>query len=934
MSKIRNEVLVLKVSRNINPQVWDEGRYDAFVDTLCQGREYQKEAIFTALRFLAGGQYRDLRALARENFDGNSKLAEAYGSWEAMESRLQLPDLLSCSLDLATGTGKSYVLYGIAAILLAEGKVNRVLTLCPSNTIEHGLIGKFRELAADADLQEAMPENARHHPPNIINASQSITGGCICVENYHAILKHVKSSIRESLRGGTGKHTLVLNDEAHHVASATSELRKWKEFLLDDKFGFQRIVGVSGTCYVGNDYFTDVVSRYSLRQAIEERQVKDVEYISEEPKLRGSDEKWQLIHKLHKRRTNQIKRRVKGIRPLTIVVTKNIRSCEAAAEDLRAFLQEHEGISEKQADSKVLVVTSSPKHQRNLARLRTVDNPQSKVEWITSVSMLSEGWDAKNVFQIVPHEERAFDSKLLIAQVLGRGLRVPENWHGGQPVVTIFNHESWAPRIEHLVNEILEMEKRVSSVILPDSEFHFPLHHLNYEKDEASTSATVTDEYKLFERGYLEFPTLPAEERVQVGLLDTRGRSREEKLTIRHETFTAAEVAHAMHENLAALDRETAANPDPKKRTRYAARHREEVLLQVVLETVRRSRMNESEIPDEAKQKFLGALGALRRKESRRTTYRRAAKSLLILNTQDRQSDSCSAAELLRDKTVFYRNGCENFLPKEQRDFFRELTDKDGNYAGQALLIENDYRFKTPVNLAIADSQPERKFMRGLCERENAEPLDAWLKNTAMRFYAVEYAWSKPTTRPKGAPHIKRGMFSPDFFIKQDNCILVVEIKDDSEIANPSPENTKKHEFARRHFARLNHWLFEGIESPFYQFNMLTPQDYEVFFDKLRQRDMVYYNSRLDAAILEANKVKNPTPARFGELDIVRLVTDAHANDDLPRGKEGTVMLVYERSAGGYGYEVEFEDWDEDLPFTSRAFKESDLELVAKWAKK
>ncbi|MDD9817684.1 MAG: DUF4926 domain-containing protein, partial [Gammaproteobacteria bacterium] len=87
-------------------------------------------------------------------------------------------------------------------------------------------------------------------------------------------------------------------------------------------------------------------------------------------------------------------------------------------------------------------------------------------------------------------------------------------------------------------------------------------------------------------------------------------------------------------------------------------------------------------------------------------------------------------------------------------------------------------------------------------------------------------------------------------------------------------------------------------------------------------------------AILEANKVKNPTPARFGELDIVRLVTDAHANDDLPRGKEGTVMLVYERSAGGYGYEVEFEDWDEDLPFTSRAFKESDLELVAKWAKK
>jgi type III restriction enzyme len=47
------------------------------------------------------------------------------------------------------------------------------------------------------------------------------------------------------------------------------------------------------------------------------------------------------------------------------------------------------------------------------------------VEWIFSVSMLTEGWDVQNVFQIVPHEKRAFASKLLIAQVLGRGLRVP-----------------------------------------------------------------------------------------------------------------------------------------------------------------------------------------------------------------------------------------------------------------------------------------------------------------------------------------------------------------------------------------------------------------------------------------------------------------------------------------------------------------------------
>jgi type III restriction enzyme len=68
----------------------------------------------------------------------------------------------------------------------------------------------------------------------------------------------------------------------------------------------------------------------------------------------------------------------------------------------------------------------SPEKRRkeNLVALKHVDDPASSVEWIVSVSMLTEGWDVKNVFQIVPHESRAFSSKLLIEQVLGRGLRI------------------------------------------------------------------------------------------------------------------------------------------------------------------------------------------------------------------------------------------------------------------------------------------------------------------------------------------------------------------------------------------------------------------------------------------------------------------------------------------------------------------------------
>lgn len=88
----RNEDLVLKVTRNIDPKVWDETQYEAFLDELCGTREYQKEAIRTTLRYLLGGKYASLRELAKENFDNTDELQHRYGSWASMEKHLQLPD--------------------------------------------------------------------------------------------------------------------------------------------------------------------------------------------------------------------------------------------------------------------------------------------------------------------------------------------------------------------------------------------------------------------------------------------------------------------------------------------------------------------------------------------------------------------------------------------------------------------------------------------------------------------------------------------------------------------------------------------------------------------------------------------------------------------------------------------------------------------------
>ena len=81
----RNEDLMLRVTTDIDPKVWDESRYEAFLDELCGSREYQKDSLRTTLRYLLGGKYVSLRALAKENFDNNDELQQRYGSWSGME---------------------------------------------------------------------------------------------------------------------------------------------------------------------------------------------------------------------------------------------------------------------------------------------------------------------------------------------------------------------------------------------------------------------------------------------------------------------------------------------------------------------------------------------------------------------------------------------------------------------------------------------------------------------------------------------------------------------------------------------------------------------------------------------------------------------------------------------------------------------------------
>ena len=154
-------------------------------------------------------------------------------------------------------------------------------------------------------------------------------------------------------------------------------------------------------------------------------------------------------------------------------------------------------------------------------------------------------------------------------------------------------------------------------------------------------------------------------------------------------------------------------------------------------------------------------------------------------------------------------------------------------------------------------------FVFGLLE--NARYIDSWVKSRDMGFYAIEYEYFR-----KGKDRT-RGSFNPDFFIRIDldryirilredgidcaglhnlqnhgieSIIRVVEIKsdDDDDEATPAKER-----YAAEHFKALNERLQAGESIraaangreehgiPLYLFDLLTPSQFDKWFELLRQ---------------------------------------------------------------------------------------------------
>jgi type III restriction enzyme len=136
------------------------------------------------------------------------------------------------------------------------------------------------------------------------------------------------------------------------------------------------------------------------------------------------------------------------VKPFMLVVatdTAHASALQQVIEDDKFFEGRYKG--------KVIQVHSNIRGEEKdevVQQLLTVENADNPVEIVIHVNMLKEGWDVTNLYTIVPL--RAANSRTLVEQSIGRGLRLPYGKRVGVPAVdrlTIVSHDKFQEIIDH-----------------------------------------------------------------------------------------------------------------------------------------------------------------------------------------------------------------------------------------------------------------------------------------------------------------------------------------------------------------------------------------------------------------------------------------------------------------------------------------------------
>lgn len=136
------------------------------------------------------------------------------------------------------------------------------------------------------------------------------------------------------------------------------------------------------------------------------------------------------------------------VKPFMLVIAKDTDHANALVE-----LMEDGSFFEGRYKSKVITVHSALKGEERdetVEQLIHVERPDNPTEIVIHVNMLKEGWDVTNLYTIVPL--RAANSRTLVEQSIGRGLRLPYGKRTGVGAVdrlTIVSHDKFQEIVDY-----------------------------------------------------------------------------------------------------------------------------------------------------------------------------------------------------------------------------------------------------------------------------------------------------------------------------------------------------------------------------------------------------------------------------------------------------------------------------------------------------
>ncbi len=403
-------------------------------------------------------------------------------------------DFPSLCFALATGVGKTRLMGAFITYLFRERLSRHFFVLAPNLTIYNKLITDFTPNTPKY-VFEGIAEFATN-PPELITGDNYKSGrGVRSEETIQARMFdtspiHINifniSKINSEVRGDKAPrikrlseyigqsyfdyladlHDLVLLMDESHRYRASAGVKAINE--LKPIIGLELTATPQVETAGKTEPFKNVIYSYPLSAAMKDGFVKEPAVATRENfDAKNYDdaglEKLKLEDGIRVHENSKVELEVFArdngkpiVKPFMLIVAKDTTH----ANDLHKIIED-EAFFGGRYKGKVITVHSNLKGEEKdetVQQLLSVESRDNPTEIVIHVNMLKEGWDVTNLYTIVPL--RAANSKTLVEQSIGRGLRLPYGKRVGVVAVdrlTIVSHDHF--------QEIIDEANKPDSII-------------------------------------------------------------------------------------------------------------------------------------------------------------------------------------------------------------------------------------------------------------------------------------------------------------------------------------------------------------------------------------------------------------------------------------------------------------------------------------